>query len=262
MIDTIQIEICAGGYQDVKEACQFSEVDRIELNSGLELGGLTPSLSTFRLARQYTDKKIICMVRPRTAGFVYTEAEKKVIFQDAQTFLEEGADGIVFGFLNEDNTIDTDATSQMVSLIHGYGKEAVFHKAFDETEQPRVSCSLLIDLGIQRILTSGHEETTLKGIETIRSLQEEFGNEIEILPGGGITADNIVTILQQSGCTQFHMTAKSNRNDNGTYQAVDASNIRKVLRQIEYSLQENHHIKTREDDAMLWDNKNKGGFQC
>ncbi len=237
MIDTFQIEICAGSYQDVLEACQIDAVDRIELNSSLELGGITPSLATFRLARAKTNKKIICMVRPRTAGFLYQEAEKKVMFQDAQLFLEEGADGIVFGFLNSDSTIDMETTAQMVSLIHGYGKEAVFHKAFDLTPDPKQACQQLIQLGVQRILTSGQADTTLQGVACIRALQEEFGNQIEILPGGGITATTIVSILEQSKCTQFHMTAKSTYEDHGPYQGVNAENIQTVLQQIHSSMQ-------------------------
>ncbi|MDD6229929.1 MAG: copper homeostasis protein CutC [Lactimicrobium massiliense] len=250
MIDKFQIEICAGSLSDLLTADAFDEVDRVEFNSALELGGLTPSYGSFLQAREKSKKRIICMVRPRAAGFVYNEDEKNTMFRDAQLFLDAGADGIVFGFLNPDHTVDEETTAKMVSLIHGYGKEAVFHKAFDETPDPFQAAQTLINLGVQRILTSGQKADVIAGIHLLTKLQNAYGSQIEILPGGGVKADNIVALLDTTGCMQFHMSAKETRNDSGSYPAVSADNIRKVLVNLQAALHQENTL-TREDQDML-----------
>ena len=124
----MKVEICCGSYQDCLNA-YHGGADRIELNSALFLGGLTPSIASLKLAKQEVEIPIVCMVRPRGAGFNYDESEIKVIFEDAKELLEAGADGLAFGFLNEDASIEVELTKKMVELIHSYGKEAVFHRA-------------------------------------------------------------------------------------------------------------------------------------
>ncbi|MDD6885439.1 MAG: copper homeostasis protein CutC, partial [Solobacterium sp.] len=148
------LEICAGSYYDALEACK-GQADRIELNSALHLGGLTPSLASLILTKTSTDLKVICMVRPRGGGFCYGEADTQTMYADAKLLLENGADGIAFGFLNEDYTIDIPKTEHMVSIIKQYNKEAVFHRAFDCTDDPYSSIETLIKLKIDRVLTSG-----------------------------------------------------------------------------------------------------------
>lgn len=229
MINGIQIEICCGSITDVITAASFAETDRIELNSALELGGLTPSLATLRAARQLTDKKIIAMVRPRPAGFCYTETEKKIMFADAELFLKNGADGIVFGFLDENRMIDTECTRRMAEMIHAHQKEAVFHKAFDAAEYPFQSVETLIGCGIDRVLTSGREDTAEAGIPLLKALNDQFGGKIDILPGGGVSSANAAGILRGTGLKQLHMSAKSSFRDLEDYYAVDAGKIRDVL---------------------------------
>ena len=110
------LEICCGSLEDVI-AADAGGADRVELNSALYLGGLTPTCATLILAKQQTALPIICMVRPRGAGFCYNESELAVIFLEARELLRHGADGIAFGFLNEDKTINVEQTCKMVKLI-------------------------------------------------------------------------------------------------------------------------------------------------
>ncbi len=252
MIRGIKIEICCGTLSDCLNAAA-QPIDRIELNSALELGGLTPTFSTFLEARKLPGMKILCMVRPRTAGFCYKKEDISAMFLDAELFLKNGADGIVFGFLKENAQIDEDLTHRMIQLIHSYGKEAVFHKAFDETPDPEAALETLVKQHADRILTSGH--STYPNIDTgfLKSMNIKYGNRIELLPGGGINASNIVSILQTSGIHQFHMTGKSVCNDRGSYNAVDPMNIEKVIQAIESGISphETQHILTGEDQAMI-----------
>lgn len=207
MADII-VEICCGSFQDCL-AADRGGAHRVELNSALCVGGLTPSLATLRKVKEDTKLKVICMVRSRAAGFCYRREEAAVMMDDARILLENGADGIVFGFLKENRKIDTDNTVKMTELVHWYGKEAVFHRAFDVTLEPEQAMELLIACKVDRILTSGQKRTALEGVPLIRKLQEQYGRDIQILPGSGINAENALRILEETGVSQLHSSCKS-----------------------------------------------------
>ena len=231
MINNIKIEICLGNIQDVEVLNKY-DVDRIELNAALELGGITPSLNTVKQAKAISNKKIICMCRTRGGNFVYTDKEYEVMFLDAKLMLENGADGIVFGFLNEDNTVREDKTKEMIELIHSYNKEAVFHKAFDEVKDVDEATKLLNDLHIDRILTSGQAQypDILKGCQTINRLYTQYPN-IQFLPGGGVRINNIHDILKTANTSQIHMSSK--KTYDGNYIGLDEEQLKEMLKQIE-----------------------------
>lgn len=200
-------EVCAGSVQDCINA-QLGGADRVELNSALHLGGLTPSLAMLKLVKEKTSLKVICMDRPRAAGFCYDDVEIETMFEDAKILLENGADGISFGFLNSDATINVTETKKMVELIHQYQKEAVFHRAFDCVDDPMHAIKQLIDCGVDRILTSGLQPTAMQGTSVLEKLQSEFGDQIELLAGSGINANNIRALKEQTGLHQFHGSCK------------------------------------------------------
>ncbi len=200
-------EVCAGSVQDCINA-QLGGADRVELNSALHLGGLTPSLAMLKLVKEKTSLKVICMDRPRAAGFCYDDVEIETMFEDAKILLENGADGISFGFLNSDATINVTETKKMVELIHQYQKEAVFHRAFDCVDDPMHAIKQLIDCGVDRILTSGLQPTAMQGASVLEKLQSEFGDRIELLAGSGINANNIRALKEQTGLHQFHGSCK------------------------------------------------------
>ena len=200
-------EVCAGSVQDCINA-QLGGADRVELNSALHLGGLTPSLAMLKLVKEKTSLKVICMDRPRAAGFCYDDVEIETMFEDARILWENGADGISFGFLNSDATINVTETKKMVELIHQYQKEAVFHRAFDCVDDPMHAIKQLIDCGVDRILTSGLQPTAMQGTSVLEKLQSEFGDQIELLAGSGINANNIRALKEQTGLHQFHGSCK------------------------------------------------------
>ena len=200
-------EVCAGSVQDCINA-QLGGADRVELNSALHLGGLTPSLAMLKLVKEKTSLKVICMDRPRAAGFCYDDVEIETMFEDAKILLENGADGISFGFLNSDATFNVIETKKMVELIHQYQKEAVFHRAFDCVDDPMHAIKQLIDCGVDRILTSGLQPTAMQGASVLEKLQSEFGDQIELLAGSGINANNIRALKEQTRLHQFHGSCK------------------------------------------------------
>ncbi len=233
MIKSITIEICCGSYDDCLVALD-NQADRIELNSSLELGGMTPSLATLLAVKAISAIPLCCMVRPRPAGFVYSESLFEIALSDARLFLENGADGIVFGFLLADNTIDGKRTKQMTDLIHDFGKEAVFHKAFDQCPDLDIASQELIACSVDRVLTSGGYPPSkiLEGAQRLHSLNANYGASLSYLPGGGVSSDNIRQILDISNCKEIHMTGKALHFDSSEYVAVDATNLKKILANI------------------------------
>ncbi|MCH3962125.1 MAG: copper homeostasis protein CutC [Solobacterium sp.] len=239
----MRVEICCGSYDDCIQS-EKGGADRVELNSALFLGGLTPSDATVRKTIENCHLPIICMVRPRGAGFCYQPWEAEIMFSDAERMLNLGCAGIAFGFLNEDRTINNAWTKRMIELIHSYpGKrEAVFHRAFDCVQDMDASIQLLISLGCDRVLTSGGKGKAFDGAERIRDLQKNYGNKIEILAGSGINAGNAADLILQTGIAQVHSSAKTWEIDSTTtaqdvsyayhgkfdYDAVSLSKVREL----------------------------------
>ncbi|WP_277259718.1 copper homeostasis protein CutC [Olegusella massiliensis] len=206
------VEICTGSYEDCLSA-RDAGADRVELNSALWLGGLTPSLGTLRLVRTALDIPIITMLRPRGAGFCYSPHEVEVMFADASAFMDAGADGVAFGFLNPDATINVEQTRLMVELAHSAGKEAVFHRAFDVTPDPKAALELLVDCGVDRILTSGQKPSAHAGATLIAQLQKQAAGRIQILAGAGINAQNVCELINKTGISQVHASCRDYEKD-------------------------------------------------
>ena len=202
----ILVEVCCGSADDVIEA-KKAGADRVELNSDLFHGGLTPTVGSLLVAKRETEMKIMTMVRPREGGFCYTEAEFAVAIEDAKQLLANGSDGLVFGFLHTDGTIDVKRTAILAKLAHSAGKEAVFHRAIDVVPDWKQALDLLIDLNITRVLTSGQEADVSNGTETVREMIRYAAGRIQILPGAGITARNYQRIVAETGTDQIHLAA-------------------------------------------------------
>lgn len=209
------IEICCGTYEDAMIAAKGG-ADRVELTSAIYLGGLTPTISTLRLIKENTNLKVASMVRPRGAGFFYNEEEFTCMYEEAKDLLENATDAIVFGFLNSDFTINSFYTEKLVELSHKYNKEAVFHKAFDVTSHDIKALQTLIDLGVDRVLTSGGSSSAIEGKEILKELISYAKGKIEILAGGGVTADNVSELIKYTGVKQIHSSCRDWRKDDTT----------------------------------------------
>lgn len=195
------IEVCCGSAEDVFCA-KAGGASRVELNSGLFFGGLTPSVGAVRTASE-AGIAVMAMVRPREGGFCYSDIEFKTALSDARLLLENGADGIVFGFLQRDGSLDYARCREMMAVIGP--RVSVFHRAIDLVgERWKETIDMLCSLHVTRILTSGQRATAVQGRETIRAMREYAAGRIEILPGGGVRAGNVRELLRFTGCTQAH----------------------------------------------------------
>ena len=199
------LEVCCGSAGDVWTAARAG-AGRVELNAALFLGGLTPSIGAMELARRAA-VPIMAMVRPREGGFCYTQAEFETMLADARALLAAGADGIVFGFLHPDGTVDQERCAAMLEIIGD--KESVFSRAIDVTPDGRAALDVLMELGVTRVLTSGQAPSAPAGAVTIRTMREYAAGRIQILPGCGVNPDNAAALLAETGCDQIHGSFKT-----------------------------------------------------
>ena len=199
------LEVCCGSAGDVFTAARAG-ADRVELNSALFLGGLTPSLGAMETARR-AGVPSMAMVRPREGGFCYSQAEFETMLLDARRLLAAGADGIVLAFLRPDGTVDTARCRAMLEVIGPH--QSVFSRAMDVTPDWRAALDALIELGVTRVLTSGQATTAPAGTAVLRAMVERAAGRIEILPGCGVRAGNALALLEDTGCTQVHSSMRT-----------------------------------------------------
>ena len=219
-----RLEVCCGSVADVQVA-QRVGADRIELNQALELGGLTPSVGLFQAARRITNLPILVMIRPHNGPYDYSDADFDLMKVDALTLLGNGADGIVFGSLKSDRTVDAQRVKAMVELANG--KQTVFHKAIDQVSDWDHALTTLIDCGVTRVLIGGGLGPIEEHLPLLRRLQATFGHRLELLPGGGLHGGNLQKFLD-AGFTQLHMTGKRLDTDpltHVTHVAVDETTL-------------------------------------
>lgn len=202
LVQNTIIEVNAESYQDCM-AGYYGGADRVVLCSALNMGGLTPSIATLIKVKKEMDIEINCLVRPRFAGFSYDECDREIMLLDAKYLLDEGCDGIVFGYLDRKSNIDKEATKEMVELIHSYNAKAIFHRAFDVCDCPYRAIQDLIDCGVDRVMTSGHQVTAPKGKEMIKDLVEKYEDKIEIIACKGIDFSNAQDIIDYTHVKQI-----------------------------------------------------------
>ena len=198
----IPVEIVCCSVDDCIEAVAGG-CDRIELCGAITVGGLTPSIGTFLTASQSVNVPIVVMVRARGAGFAYTESEFETMMTDASVLLGANADGLVFGFLQEDGRLDLERMRQMAEICED--RDKVCHRCFDVVPDPFEALDQLIDLGFTRLLTSGQRAFASDGAPLIRKLVDRAAGRIEILPAGGLRMHNILEFLKETGCSCVHL---------------------------------------------------------
>lgn len=179
---------------------------RIELCTGLELDGLTPSAGLLAEVKKAIALPVFVLIRPRGGDFSYSEEEIQVMLADIHYAREMGADGIVSGALRTDGVLHIEHTHR---LVEASGKlPFTFHKAFDVCSQPLDALEALAGMGVARILTSGCQPNALAGIDMLRQLKASAGNRLSIMCGGGVRSTNIAQIAAQTGLAEFHSSAR------------------------------------------------------
>lgn len=201
----ISLEVCANSITSALAAQEGGAV-RVELCGNLEAGGTTPSPGQITVARKLLNIKLYVLIRPRGADFLYTDVEFETMVEDVKYCIAAGCDGIVTGILNADGTIDKERCTQLITLAKQAGLGATFHRAFDMCIDQARALEDIIDMGFERILTSGGKSTAVEGSRTIADLVKQAGDRITIMAGSGVTEINVVDLVLFTGVTEVHGT--------------------------------------------------------
>lgn len=211
LIMKIKIEVCAASVQSALTA-QLAGAHRVELCSGLELGGITPSAATIEKAREILDIEVYVLIRPRSGDFLYSSLEFDVIKRDilfcksVKTDDGKKVDGVVIGILQKDGQVDVERTKELVELAAPM--KVTFHRAFDRAIDPFLSLEKIIETGAHRILTSGQFSNAFEGRFLLQELVEKAGDRISIMPGAGVNAQNIFELARTTQAKEFHLSGK------------------------------------------------------
>jgi len=205
MTNDYLLEICANSVKSCIEA-QKGGAYRVELCAGIPEGGTTPSYGDIVLARELLKIKLNVIIRPRGGDFLYNDLEHKIMLKDIENAGRLGVDGVVIGCLNPEGDIDMKRNKE---LIDAAGDMSItFHRAFDMCRDPYDALEKIIDLGCDRILTSGQQPKAVEGINLLKELVERAGDRIIIMPGSGVNADNILHLARETGAIEFHLSAR------------------------------------------------------
>lgn len=227
----IKLELCTESLEGVKAAGKL-QLDRVELCSALEVGGLTPNFGLIKASIAAKQVQVHVMIRPRTGGFIYSNDELKIMEEDVLRCAELGADGVVFGVLSDELKV-SESNREFVKLALKNGMEATFHRAFDMIDEKNAAIEKLIDFGFTRVLTSGGAKKAIDGLAVLENLQKDYGNQIELLVGSGVNSKNAKTFIEK-GIQQLHFTARKvheNKDpfDFGKTYSVDETKITSIL---------------------------------
>ncbi|MGZ3926381.1 MAG: copper homeostasis protein CutC [Mucilaginibacter sp.] len=204
----IQLEVCANSLASAL-AAQDGGAFRVELCENLNEGGTTPSYGQILMARKLLKIKLYVLIRPREGDFLYSDLEFEVMKADVNYCIEAGCDGVVIGILNADGSIDKQRCSELVKLAKKKGLGVTFHRAFDMCADLNQALEDIIEMGCDRILTSGGKSTAIEGIHVITHLKEKAAGRIIIMPGSGINETTVADLIHFTKATEIHSSARA-----------------------------------------------------
>ncbi|MHA7130001.1 copper homeostasis protein CutC [Algoriphagus namhaensis] len=200
------------------EAAEYG-VNRIELCSNFPEGGETPSPGMLSLLKKEIDLPVFVMIRPRGGDFFYSEKEISIMKTDIQIHRDLGADGFVFGALDNSGYINERACEV---LLRAAGDcPCTFHRAFDASRDLSLSLEVLIGLGFSRILTSGGKNTVTEGLSKIQELMKKAGERISIMPGGGSKVEHVIPLAESGYLQEIHASCKEWKKSENEFQNTD-----------------------------------------
>lgn len=202
------LEVCANSITSAL-AAQQGGAYRVELCDNLYAGGTTPSPGQITVARKLLSIKLYILIRPRGADFLYSDVEFETMIADTQYCIDAGCDGIVTGILNADGTIDKERNRILADMVTKAGLGATFHRAFDMCADYSQALEDIIELGFERVLTSGGKSTAVEGARVIADLVKQADGRIAIMAGSGLTEINAADLVLFTGVTEIHGSLQS-----------------------------------------------------
>lgn len=188
-------------------AAEQGGAQRVELCDYLASGGTTPSAGMIAVVRNSISIGLHVLIRPRRGDFLYTAAEFEIMKRDVEVCQSLGVDGVVIGALTRDGGIDMAGTQELIEAAGSMN--VTFHRAFDLVADPLKALEDLLQLKVQRLLTSGQQETALQGAELIRELNERAAGRLIIMPGGGVNPANVRELIARTGASEVHASVRT-----------------------------------------------------
>jgi copper homeostasis protein len=204
--EEFKVEVCANGVESCI-AAQQGGADRVELCAGIPEGGTTPSYGEIKVARRVlTTTRLHVIIRPRGGDFLYTDLEMERMADDIAVCRELGVDGVVFGCLKADGTIDVEKNRYLLECARGMS--VTCHRAFDRTCDAQQALETVIDLGFDRILTSGQQPRAIQGVDLLQRLNRQAAGRIILMAGSGVTEQNIRELHEATSLHEFHFSGR------------------------------------------------------
>jgi len=197
------VEVCLDSVESAL-AAERGGANRVELCSSLIEGGITPSSGLIAAVRRSISIPLHVMIRPRGGDFCYTDYEFAIMAQDIKAAKEFGANGVVLGILDAEGNVDAQRTRKLVELARPL--TVTFHRALDMSRDLFAALDTLIDLKVDRVLTSGGKETAVEGKRTIARLVEVAGERIVVMAGSGIREQNVRWFLGETSVREIHVS--------------------------------------------------------
>lgn len=281
-----KFEICANSVESCVEA-QHGGADRVELCAGIPEGGTTPSYGDIVMAKRVLNgvdplalrplllrqgenigllqfdgtsmrdgenkrTKLHVIIRPRGGDFLYSDLERQIMLEDVRMARQLGVDGVVFGALLPNGDIDMEFMQQL--MAESEGMSVTFHRAFDVCRDPFEALEQIIELGCDRILTSGQMPKAEEGVDLLKQLVDKAGDRIIIMPGCGVNVSNIARIAEETGAKEFHFSARSKR-DSGMQFRRSRVSMGGTVTIDEYSRDVTDAVKVAETILQITDNR-------
>ncbi len=236
-----KIELIAFSIQSCIDA-QEAGAHRIELCDNAGEGGTTPSYGFIKAARNILNIDLYPIIRPRGGDFLYSNDEFDMMKSDINVCKVFGCNGVVIGILNADGSIDKKRCKELIELAKPM--KVTFHRAFDRANDLEKALEDVIEIGCERILTSGGVPNAIDGATTIEKLVKQANGRIIIMPGSGVRSDNIKALAQKTGAVEFHSSARKqyeskmlyksdSMNENLTSFGLDVEEAKKIIEQLQ-----------------------------
>ena len=199
------LEICIDGVASAW-AAESGGADRVELCANLPEGGTTPSAGLIRNVRSAFAGGLMVIIRPRGYDFLYSDDEMQMMLHDLRVARDLGADGVVIGCLTTHGRVDARNCERLITAAGPL--DLTFHRAFDMSRNLGEALEDIIALGIKRILTSGGQPDAPTGASVIADLVRQSAGRASIMPGGGVTEENLAQIVRSTGVWEVHLSAR------------------------------------------------------
>jgi copper homeostasis protein len=198
------LEVCVDTFEGA-EAAVAGGAGRVELCSSLSEGGLTPSAGLMRAAARLP-VPCYAMIRPRSGLFAFSVMEAEIMLADIAAARDAGLAGVVLGVQGKDGSLDTALLGRLVTAAGPMGK--TLHRVIDVVPDPLRALDEAIDLGFERVLTSGAAPFAPDGVGLIGQMVSRAAGRISVMPGCGLTPENVASVLAATGATEAHAACR------------------------------------------------------